>query len=102
MNISTSVGDKIKSELVIDDGEIIKKSQLVAKKLTVYLDELKVVVKDSFSTSKEDNKYQSKLHGLAWVATYVEALKQMSIWADELYKSQNFKKAERTIFVPLF
>ncbi len=102
MNISTPVSDKIKNDVVIDDGEIIKKSLIVAKKLDVYLDDLKVVVKNRFSTSKEDNKYQSKLHGLAWVATYVEALKQMSIWADELYKSQNFKKAERTILILSF
>ena len=102
MNIATPVDDKIKSDFVIDDGEIIKKSLIVAKKLDVYLDDLKVVAKNSFSTSKEDNKYQSKLHGLAWVATYVEALKQMSIWADELYKSQNFKKAEKTILILSF
>ena len=102
MNISTPVRDKIKNDFVIDDEEIIKKSLIVGKKLDVYLDDLKVVVKNSFGTSKEDNKYQSKLHGLAWVATYVEALKQMSMWADELYKSQNFKKAERTILILSF
>ena len=102
MNLSTPVNDKMKNDFVTDDGEIIKKSLIVAKKLEVYLDELKLVVKNNFINSKEDNKYQSKLHGLAWVATYVEALKQMSIWADELYKSQNFKKAERTILILSF
>ena len=102
MNISTPVDEKIKNDLVIDDGEIIKKSLIVAEKLDVYLDDLKVVVKNSFSNSKEDNEYQSKLHGLAWVATYIEALKQMSIWANELFKSQSFKKAERTILLLSF
>ena len=102
MNISTPVDDKIKNDFVIDDGEIIKKSLIVAEKLDVYLDDLKVVIKNSFSNSKEDNKYQSKLHGLAWVATYVEALKQMSIWADELYKTKSFKKTERTILILSF
>ena len=102
MNISTPVDDKMGNDFLIDDGAIIEKSLLVAKKLEVYLHDLKIVVKNSFSNSKEDNKYQSKLHGLAWVATYVEALKQMSIWADELYKSQNFKKAERTILILSF
>jgi (2S)-methylsuccinyl-CoA dehydrogenase len=102
VNISTPVDDKIKSDFVIDDGEIIKKSLIVAEKLDVYLDDLKVVVKNSYSTLKEDNKYQSKLHGLAWVATYVEALKQMSTWADGLYKNQKFKKAERTILILSF
>jgi (2S)-methylsuccinyl-CoA dehydrogenase len=102
VNISTPVSDKIKNDVVIDDGEIIKKSLIVAKKLDDYLDELKLVVKNSFSTSKEENKYQSKLHGLAWVATYVEALKQISIWADKLYRSHNFKKAEKTILILSF
>ena len=69
MNISTPVDNKIKNNFVIDDGEIIKKSLIVAKKLGVYLEDLKIVVKNSFSIPKEDNKYQSKLHGLAWVAT---------------------------------
>ena len=87
MNISTPVDDKMRNDFLIDDAEIIEKSLLVAKKLEVYLHDLTIVVKNSFSNSTEDNKYQSKLHGLAWVATYVEALKQMSIWADELYLS---------------
>ena len=59
MNISTPVGDKMENDFVIDDEEIIKKSLIVAKKLDVYLDDLKVVVKQSFSSSKEDIKYQS-------------------------------------------
>ena len=45
MNISTPVDEKIKNDLVIDDGEIIKKSLVVAEKLDVYLDDLKVVIK---------------------------------------------------------
>ncbi len=102
MNISTPVDKKFKNNSVIDDGEIIKKSLIIAKKLDVYLNDLKVVVKNSFSKSKEDNKYQSKLHGLAWVATYVEALKQMSIWADQLFKSNSFKTTERTILILSF
>ncbi len=96
MNISTPVDEKINNDLVIDDGEIIKKSLVVAEKLDVYLNDLKVVIKNNFSNSTEGNNYQSKLHGLAWVATYVEALKQMSIWANELFKSQSFKKTEFT------
>ena len=52
MNISTPVDDKMNNDFVIDDGEIIKKSRMVAKKLDVYLDDLKVVVKNNFGTSK--------------------------------------------------
>ena len=57
MNISTPVDDKIKNDFLIDDREIIKKSLIVSEKLDVYLDDLKIVVKNSFSNSKEDNKY---------------------------------------------
>ena len=102
MNISTPVDEKINGDLVIDDGEIIKKSLIVAEKLDIYLNDLKVVIKNNFNNSTEDNKYQSKLHGLAWVATYVEALKQMSIWANELFKSKSFKITERTILILSF
>ena len=35
VNISTPVDEKIKNDLVIDDGEIIKKSLVVAEKLDV-------------------------------------------------------------------
>ena len=57
MNISTPVGDKMKNDIMIDDIEIIKKSLIVAKKLDVYLDDLKIIVKNSFSTPNEENKY---------------------------------------------
>ena len=46
MNISTPVDEKINGDLVIDDGEIIKKSLIVAEKLDVYLNDLKVVIKN--------------------------------------------------------
>ena len=49
MNISTQVDENIKNDLVIDDGEIIKRSLVVAEKLDVYLNDLKVVIKNNFS-----------------------------------------------------
>ena len=45
MNISTPVDEKITNDLVIDDGEIIKKSLVVAEKLDLYLNDLKFVIK---------------------------------------------------------
>ena len=49
--------------------------------------DLKAIVKDSYSDPEVPDKYQSKLHGLAWIATYIETLKQMSIWAEQLLKA---------------
>ena len=102
MNISTPVHDESKNEFVIENGEIINKSLIVVEKLAVYQDDIKVLIKSSFSNSKEDNEYQSKLHGFAWIATYIEALKQMSIWADQLFKSKSFGKTERIILILSF
>ncbi len=63
MNISTPVDDKMRNDFLIDDGEIIEKTLLVAKKLEVYLHDLKVVVKNSFSNSKEDTSIKANYMG---------------------------------------
>ena len=102
LNISTPVHNEIKNEPLMDYSEIINRSLIVARQLELYLRDLKVLTKSSLSNSKNDSKYQSKLHGLAWVATYVEALKQMSIWAHKLSKSQSFTKTEKIILILSF
>ena len=101
MNISTPVRNEIKRDILLDDREIIKASQVVALRLDEYLDRLKAIIKNNLSKLKEDD-HQSKLHGLAWVATYVESLKQMSIWADRLLENGSFSKTERIILLLSF
>ena len=102
MNISTPVLDETERDQLINDEELITRSLIVAAKLDEYLVDLKDLVKSSFSSLNNDNKYQSKLHGLAWTATYVEALKQMSFWGEELLKSGSFSKTERIILILSF
>ena len=102
MNLSTPVRDEIESDFLIGDREVVARSLMVATKLDEYLVDLKAVVKSSFSKSDNANKYQSKLHGLAWTATYVEALKQMSFWGEQLLKSGSFSKTERIILILSF
>ena len=102
MNISTPVRNQIENDFLIDDRELVNTSLMVATKLNEYLEDLKDVVKSSFSSSNDDEKYQSKLHGLAWTATYVEALKQMSIWAEQLCRIGSFSKTERIILTLAF
>ena len=101
MNISTPVRNEIKRDILLDDREIIKASQVVALRLDEYLDKLKAIIKTNLSKLNED-EHQSKLHGLAWVATYVESLKQMSIWADRLLENGSFSKTERIILLLSF
>ncbi|MDE3116618.1 MAG: acyl-CoA dehydrogenase family protein [Pseudomonadota bacterium] len=41
--------------------------------------------------------HQSSVHGLAWLATYVEALRQMVRWARELEREKRFGEIEHLI-----
>ena len=102
MNISTPVQNEIKSTFLLDDGELVNKSLKVAGQLDEYLADLRVIVKDTYNNPEAQDKYQSKVHGLAWIATYVEALKQMSIWAEQLLKEGNFSQTERIILILSF
>ena len=102
MNISTPVQNEIKSSFLLDDGELVNKSLKVAGQLDEYLADLRVIVKDTYNNPEVQDKYQSKVHGLAWIATYVEALKQMSIWAEQLLKGGNFSQTERIILILSF
>ena len=102
MNISTPVQNEIKSTFLLDDGELVNKSLKVADQLDEYLGDLRVIVRDTYNNSEIQDKYQSKVHGLAWIATYVEALKQMSIWAEQLLKGGNFSQTERIILILSF
>ena len=102
MNISTPVQNEIKGTFLLDDGELVNKSLKVAGQLDEYLADLRVIVKDTYNNPEVQDKYQSKVHGLAWIATYVEALKQMSIWAEQLLKGGNFSQTERIILILSF
>ena len=102
MNISTPVQNEIKSTFLLDDGELVNKSLKVADQLDDYLTDLRVIVRDTYNNPEIQDKYQSKVHGLAWIATYVEALKQMSIWAEQLLKGGNFSQTERIILILSF
>lgn len=102
MNISTPVHKKNVNDFSTDDAKIVSRSLIVSQHLDEYLDHLTSLVKSRFNESKDSNKHQSKLHGLAWSATYVEALKQMSIWAEQLSKKGTFGKTERIILTLSF
>ena len=102
MNISTPVHKKNVNDFSTDDAKIVSRSLLVSQHLDEYLDHLTSLVKSRFNEAKDSNRHQSKLHGLAWTATYVEALKQMSIWAEQLSKKGTFGKTERIILTLSF
>ncbi|MDG2097260.1 MAG: acyl-CoA/acyl-ACP dehydrogenase [Paracoccaceae bacterium] len=56
----------------------------------------KVVVSDRVS-SELLNNYQFEAHGVAWIATYIESLRQMSVWSKVAKAENKFDTVEKLI-----
>ncbi|MEQ8294510.1 MAG: acyl-CoA dehydrogenase family protein [Roseovarius sp.] len=56
-----------------------------------------MVVVDGRVSSRAVEAHQSAAHGLAWLATYVEALRQMQKWAEGLKEAGKFGEVEQLI-----
>ncbi len=80
---------------------LIEKAFLVSKELDTYIDKLTLSLKKFIISNPSTDKdfYQRKLHGLAWYATYAEALKSISSWAYELHVQEKFGELERLILI---
>ena len=50
-----------------------------------------------YVSSKSIDDNQTAAHGLAWLATYVEALKQMQKWAEKIDSQGRFGETEKLI-----
>ena len=94
----TDVNDSISA---IGPEALIDQAFLVSKELTAYINHLKLPLKKLINRDSDADKnfYQRKLHGLAWYATYVEALKSISSWAYELNVGKKFGALERLILI---
>ncbi len=80
---------------------LIERALLVSKELTSYIDDLKLPLKKLINSDSvtDKNFHQKKLHGLAWYATYIEAMKSISSWAYELGVEKKFGELERLILI---
>ena len=56
-----------------------------------------IVTKDGRVSGSALDANQTAAHGLAWLATYVEALRQMQGWADRLSETGEFSEVEALI-----
>ncbi len=57
----------------------------------------KMVVKDDRVSGALVEQFQFAAHGLAWLATYVESLRQMQHWAEKLTTDGHFGEVEQLI-----
>ena len=62
----------------------------------------KVAVKAAVTGADGPDTAQAAVHGLAWFATYVEALRQMLGWAQRLEASHRFGENERLLLTCAF
>ena len=73
-------------------SQLLALSEEILEKVTLVMKRKKIT--DSGPDTKwfEDNQFL--VHGLAWLATYVEALKQLNTWAENLYKACTLSEFE--------
>jgi len=76
-----------------DEAVLAAEGLLIAAKDSVAA----LVTVDGKISSKAIEREQRAAHGLAWLATYVEALRQLARWARELEDQKKFGEIERLL-----
>ncbi|HTO40267.1 MAG TPA: acyl-CoA dehydrogenase family protein [Rhizomicrobium sp.] len=76
-----------------DEAVLAAEGLLIAAKDSVAA----LVTVDGKISSKAIEREQRAAHGLAWLATYVEALRQLARWARELEGQKKFGEIERLL-----
>ena len=66
------------------------------------LHHVKSAVRGKVGAAGKSNASQATAHGLAWFATYVEALRQMSGWATRLEEDGRLGEMERLLLAAAF
>jgi (2S)-methylsuccinyl-CoA dehydrogenase len=61
-----------------------------------------MVIKDGRVSGPLVEQYQTEVHGLAWIATYVEGLRQMLGWGQRLNAEDRFGELERLMVQAAF
>ena len=89
----------MKSAVLENLEDLIKKSIEVSNTLLLdIVDHVrkKVVVSDRVSSELLES-YQFEAHGVAWIATYVESLRQMLRWSKVSKEENKFNTMEKLI-----
>jgi (2S)-methylsuccinyl-CoA dehydrogenase len=87
-------------KILLSNLLFITKGALTAAEALCEIAKEKLRVRVSYNgkiSNKLIEKYQTATHGFAWVATYVESLRQMQKWAEKLELEGKFGEAEQLI-----
>ncbi len=92
--------DGMAAQIFLDDlltltGAAIAPAESVLEAAKARLREM--VVEEGRVSSRKLEAHQCAAHGLAWLATYVEALRQMQTWANRLNEQGKFGEVEQLI-----
>ncbi len=93
---------KINKRLKITNKETISLCENALKNSEKYLSEIIRVTKDKLEKSEKPisdfiNQHQISTHGIAWIGTYIEALRQLLGWARNLAEHSSLNELENLI-----
>ena len=89
----------IDAALPADDAALIDGCVQTANAADRLLQAAKAKVGGHVAASAAKDDAQAALHGLAWLATYVESLRQLSRWASGMREAGRFGEFERLLLV---
>ncbi|HBV54859.1 MAG TPA: acyl-CoA dehydrogenase [Rhodobacteraceae bacterium] len=82
--------------------DLLSLTAIVVPAVETVFDAARARVKDTVSeagrvSAKKMDAHQTATHGLAWLATYVESLRQMRAWAGRLHDQARFGEVEKLL-----
>ena len=87
--------NNIKNSIANEYSNIIKNLENIFEKIKKQLITEKELSQDNFKVWEEKN--QHRVHGFAWIATYIEALRQINKWGVELTNKNKLNEFEKLI-----
>lgn len=94
------MSDLILSDLLANAGKAVEAANVLLEKAKDAVS-VKVMVNGRVNSAKLEEE-QTAAHGLAWMATYVESLRQMHKWGEKLTEEGSFSEFEQLIMQAAF
>lgn len=83
-------------------GELLQRCAVAVQEADKLVASAKTAMRAKVSATEDQNTLQHPLHGLAWLATTVEGLRQMHVWGTNLKSEDRFGEFEQLILAAAF
>ena len=94
--VETATADPVSIEWIASGEAAVAAMETLFAKARAHVAGLVTV--DGRVSGRAVEEHQYTAHGLAWAATYVESLRQMTLWATRLTDAGQFGEAETLIY----